>query len=359
MKGLNLPMNPSKKQAVRVAVAGATGYAGAELVRILSGHPHAVPTLLTSRQFAGERFDRVYPGLAGHVDLVCEDYCVDRMIEAADIVFLALPHKIPMESVPALIAQGKKVIDLSADFRFKDAAVYEAHYQPHTAKDLLSQAAYGLCEVYPEEIRRATLIGNPGCYPTSILLPLVPLVRTDWIDAHSIIADSKSGVSGAGRSLSLATHFCEVSESYKAYKVGVHRHNPEIEAVLQRERGDDVQVTFVPHLVPMSRGMLTTIYLRPKADLKAETVREHLAAFYSQCPFVRICAPGQVPDTRHVRGTNYCDIGVCVDAPRRCLILICAIDNLVKGAAGQAVQNMNLMQGWPETAGLDAVPFPL
>ena len=343
----------------RVAVAGATGYAGAELVRILAGHPNVEITLLTSRQYAGVPFDQICPSMAGHVHLTCEDYSVDRLSETADIVFLALPHKIPMASVPLLMAQKKKVVDLSADFRFRNVATYEAHYQPHTAKDWLAKAAYGLCEVYGEDIAAARLVGNPGCYPTSVLLPLVPLLENGLVDPESIIADSKSGVSGAGRSLSLATQYCEVTESFKAYKVAEHRHNPEIEEVLQRQSGAPVLVTFVPHLVPMSRGMLTTLYLRPRTAADTEEIRQCLRDYYAGRPFVRICGEGQLPATRNVRGTNYCDIAVFADRQRRRLILVSVIDNLVKGAAGQAVQNMNLMQGWPETAGLDLVPFAI
>ncbi|MFC1857132.1 N-acetyl-gamma-glutamyl-phosphate reductase [Thermodesulfobacteriota bacterium] len=343
----------------RVAVVGATGYAGAELVRILSGHPKVELSVLTSRQHVGVSFDKIYPSLSGHVDLICEDYSADRVSTAADVIFTALPHKIPMEIVPELMKRNKKVIDLSADFRFKEAVTYEAFYQPHTAKDLLETAVYGLSEIYPKQIQDAKLVGNPGCYPTSVILPLVPLLKKGWIDHGAIIADSKSGVSGAGRSLSLASHFCEVSESFKAYKVGEHRHNPEMEEVLSVETGKRVNVTFVPHLVPMSRGMLTTIYARPTQDLTLKEIRNFMVSSYANCPFVRICPEDSVPNTLFVRGTNYCDIGFNWNRDHTLLVIISAIDNLVKGAAGQAVQNMNLMLGFEETTGLDAVPFPL
>jgi N-acetyl-gamma-glutamyl-phosphate reductase len=343
----------------RVGVVGATGYAGAELVRILAGHPEIELSILTSRQHAGVRFDRIYPSLSGHVELTCEAYSTNRLCDRADVVFMALPHKLPMELVPELIDRDLKIIDLSADFRFNDAALYESAYQPHTAKTLLSKAVYGLSEVYSDQIKTAALIGNPGCYPTSVLLPLIPLLKDDFLIRGSLIADSKSGVSGAGRSPSLTTHFCEVNESFKAYKVAVHRHNPEMEAVLSREAGESVKLTFVPHLIPMTRGMLTTVYADMKHAFRTEDVRNCLAAFYTGRPFVRLCSNDRLPVTLHVRGTNFCDIGFKIDEPKQRLILISAIDNLVKGAAGQAVQNMNIMLGLDETTGLFNIPYPL
>jgi N-acetyl-gamma-glutamyl-phosphate reductase len=344
---------------LRVAVVGATGYAGAELVRILSGHPEAKLAVITSRQYAGVRFDRVFPSMKGHVDLVCENLSADNLCDMADLFFLSVPHKIPMEIVPGLISRGKRVIDLSADFRFRDSATYEAYYQPHTSKHLLEKAVYGLSEIYHDEIEEADLIGNPGCYPTSVLLPLLPLLTKGFLDADSIIADSKSGVSGAGRSLALSSHFCEVNESFKAYKVASHRHNPEIEEVLSRETGKTTRITFVPHLVPMTRGMLTTIYARLKTGVTPEQIKKTLASFYDGRPFIRVCDENGLPDTKYVAGTNYCDIGFRIDNRTGCLVLISAIDNLVKGAAGQAVQNMNIMFGFKETAGLMSVPYPI
>ena len=344
---------------VRVGIVGATGYAGAELVRILYGHPEVEVRILTSRQFAGVNFDRVYPALAGHVDLTCEELNVERMCDQVDIVFLALPHQLPMTLVPQLLEHNVRVVDLSADFRFNDAAIYESAYQPHTAKDLLDQAVYGLSEIYFEAIRSADLVGNPGCYPTSTLLPLIPLVRSKFLDPDSLIVDSKSGVSGAGRSLSMTSHFCEVNESFKAYKVADHRHNPEMNAILSREAGRPVELTFVPHLVPMSRGMLTTIYASLDGNIKTEDIRNCLTNAYSSHAFIRLCPDDRIPDTLNVKGTNYCDIGFQLDKPKKRLILISAIDNLVKGAAGQAVQNMNIMLGLDETTGLNQIPYPL
>ena len=344
---------------IRVGVVGATGYAGAELVRILAGHETAELSVLTSRRFAGAEFDKVYPCMSGVVNMVCDELNLSDLCKRTDFVFIALPHKIPMAIVPELIEKGKKVVDLSADFRFSDPTAYEAAYQPHTAKNLLKRAVYGLCEVYSEQIKRADITGNPGCYPTSILLPLIPLVKSSLLDCNTIIADSKSGVSGAGRSLSLTTHFCEVSESFKAYKVASHRHNPEINEVLTMQAQKNVKITFVPHLVPMSRGMLSTIYAKINKNVTSKDIRTCLASFYDDQPFVRICEQGIIPDTSHVRGTNFCDIGFEIDELNNRLILISAIDNLVKGAAGQAVQNMNIMVGLEQTTGLMGPGFPV
>ncbi|MEW6258478.1 MAG: N-acetyl-gamma-glutamyl-phosphate reductase [Thermodesulfobacteriota bacterium] len=343
----------------RVAVVGATGYAGAELVRILSGHPDVELRLLTSRQHAGVPIDRIYPAFHRRIHLVCETYDPEKIRREADVVFTALPHQLPMGIVPELLREGLKVIDLSADFRFKSRACYEAFYQPHTAPELLQESVYGLSECFRDAIRSARLIGNPGCYPTSILLPLLPLLRAGLISPKGIIADSKSGVSGAGRSPAVGNLYSEVAESFKAYKVGNHRHNPEIDEVLSLNTGHDIHVTFIPHLLPMSRGMLSTIYAEALPDVDEKTLRDCLKAAYAESAFIRILDAKQQPDTRSVRGTNYCDIGCHLDATHRRLVVTSAIDNLVKGAAGQAVQNMNLMMGFDETAGLDAMPYPL
>jgi N-acetyl-gamma-glutamyl-phosphate reductase len=313
---------------------------------------------LTCRQDAGKRLDQIYPAMTGWVDLVCETYDALRLAGKADLVFTALPHQMPMNLVPELLDRGLKVIDLSADFRFRDAAAYEAYYQPHTAAGLLKQAVYGLSEVYTEQIKEADLIGNPGCYPTSVLLPLVPLIKADLIDTHLLIADAKSGVSGAGRGCNPTSHFCQVNESFKAYKVGSHRHTPEMESVLGDIAGQPVALNFVPHLIPMTRGMQTTIYTQPRSGVTLKHIEVCLQTFYSGRSFIRL--RGAVPpDTLNVKGTNCCDIGYTLDARNNRLILMSAIDNLVKGAAGQAVQNMNIMLGLNETAGLRFSPFPI
>ena len=344
---------------IRAGVVGATGYTGAELVRLISGHPDVELTIVTSRQYSGKPFVEIYPSMEGMINLVCESMSLDVICDKTDVVLIALPHKIPMEIVPELLKKGKKIIDLSADFRFNDVSLYEACYQPHTAPDLLKKSVYGLSEVYADQIASADIIGNPGCYPTSVLLPLIPLIKSGLIETDLIVADSKSGVSGAGRSLSLTSHFCEVNESFKAYKIAAHRHNPEMDEVLSTEKGQHVNVTFVPHLVPMTRGMLSTIYTKPAPGTGVEEIRECLSSFYADSHFIRLCSDERTPDTLHVKGTNFCDIGFRMDKDKNCLILLSAIDNLLKGAAGQAVQNMNIILGIEETKGLLNVPVSL
>jgi N-acetyl-gamma-glutamyl-phosphate reductase len=344
---------------IRAAVVGATGYAGAELVRILCSHPEVALTVVTSRKYAGAAIDTIYPAFRAVVDLNCADNDPAGIAKDADVVFLALPHKVSMGMAPALLDAGKRVVDLSADFRFRNQAAYEAHYQPHGCAHLLTKAVYGLCEIYGEAIAAAELIGNPGCYPTSVLLPLLPLIREKLVDTSTIVADCKSGVSGAGREATATTHFCHVNESFKAYKVGDHRHTPEIEEKLSLCAGRPVKIAFVPHLVPMTRGMESTIYVRLTQGTDVERIRQCLESVYQDRPFVRLLPDGNVPDTLHVKGTNFCDIGWRLDTGSNMLILLSAIDNLVKGAAGQAIQNMNLMFGFDETAGLGCTPLPL
>lgn len=343
----------------RVGVVGATGYAGAELVRILSRHPEIELCAITSSRYANIPFAEVYPSLAGIVDLVCEKYSVEAICEKTDILFTALPHKFSMEIVPELLRKGKRVIDLSADFRLKNVKTYEAFYQLHSAKEWIAKAVYGLCEVNADQIKDAALIGSPGCYPTGVLLPLVPLIKDTFLNIGSIIADSKSGVSGAGRSLSLSSHFCEVNESFKAYKVGVHRHTPEMEETLSMVAGEQVTITFVPHLVPMTRGILTTIYASLAKKANTDDIQNCISSYYQDRTFIRIGNENVLPDTLNVRGTNYCDIGFKLDERNNRLVLLSAIDNLVKGAAGQAVQSMNIMLGFDETKGLNFLPYPL
>ncbi len=344
---------------IRAAIVGATGYAGAELVRWLAGHPEVTISAMTSRQYAGRPFSEVYPAFTGQMDHICQDFSPEAVADQADIVFTALPHKLPMAFVPDLLRRGCRVVDLSADFRFAEVATYESHYQPHTAGDLCRESVYGLCEVYDAAIKNARLVGNPGCYPTCVLLGLIPLIQAELVDTENLIADAKSGVSGAGRSPSLGTHLCEITESVKAYKVNAHRHAPEMVEVLSREAGRPVTLTFVPHLMPMVRGMLATIYARLTRKSSVAEILEILHTCYQGRPFIRLCPPGSFPETRRVRGTNYCDLGVTVDESGQRLILVSAIDNLVKGAAGQAVQNMNLMFGLDENHGLDMIPFPV
>lgn len=342
---------------IAVAVVGATGYAGAELVRILWDHPNVDVVALTSRQYAKKPFADIYPAFSGVVPLVCEEFDAASLCEKADVIFMALPHKLPMSIIPELYESGIKIVDLSADFRFDNKAAYEAVYQPHTAPDLLKKSVYGLCEIYRDKIAESSLVGNPGCYPTSALLPLAPFISQGLISTKGIVVDSKSGVSGAGRSLSLVSHFCEAHENFFAYKVAQHRHCPEMEEILSLEAGQDVSITFVPHLVPMSRGMLTTSYSILEKNINTADALDILSLFYENSPFVRICPDKTFPQTRNVRGTNFIDMAAYVDKPANRLILVSAIDNLVKGAAGQAVQNMNIMFSLPETTGLSNTPF--
>jgi N-acetyl-gamma-glutamyl-phosphate reductase len=344
---------------IRTAVVGASGYAGAELVRILSGHPHVSLTVVTSRQYAGAPYDTIYPAFSGIVRLTCEGNDPVAICENSDMVFLALPHKASMKMVPELLAAGKRVVDLSADFRFKNRDAYEAHYQPHSCAHLMERSVYGLPELFGRQVVSADLIGNPGCYPTSVLLPLLPLVKEKLVDPATVVADCKSGVSGAGRGANQTTHYCHVNESFKPYKVGGHRHTPEIEENISLFAGIPVKITFVPHLVPMTRGMESSVYVMPAPGTTETHVQQCLESCYHDKPFIRLLPGGRFPDTLHVRGTNFCDIGWAVDPGSGRLILMSVIDNLVKGAAGQAVQNMNLMFGLDEAAGLTGAACPV
>ncbi|WDP86001.1 MAG: N-acetyl-gamma-glutamyl-phosphate reductase [Desulfobacter sp.] len=344
---------------IRTGIAGATGYTGAELVKLISNHPKACLRAVTSNSYKSKPFTDIFPSMRGFESLICEEFDAKALSQKVDLMFLALPHKVSMAFAPQLIDKGIKVVDLSADFRFTNAKAYEAAYQPHSDLDLLKESVYGLCEHYRQEIKKARIIGNPGCYPTSILLPLLPLIKEKLIHTKGIISDSKSGVSGAGRSLSLGSHYCEVNESFTPYKVGNHRHTPEIEEVLGLAAGKNINLTFVPHLVPVTRGMVSTIYTQVNPKVSLENIQETYDKYYKDEPFVRILPPGKFPAMAHVRGTNCCDIGCHLDHATGRLILISAIDNLVKGAAGQAVQNMNLMFNIEESTGLDEVQAPL
>lgn len=342
-----------EKKMIKVGIIGSTGYAGAELVKILSGHPEVVITALTSRQYIGKPFSDVYPALRGIADTKCQDLDVDLFCEDVDFAFVALPHKLPMKIIPKLIERGVKVVDLSADFRFDNVELYESYYQEHSEVELLSKSVYGLSEIYKDDIINASLIGNPGCYPTTVLLALIPLIRSGLIKKENIIADSKSGVSGAGRSLSLATHYCEINESFKAYGLDGHRHRPEMEEVLSKESGDTISITFIPHLLPMTRGMLTTLYTQTEKNIGKYEIENCYNEFYKEKKFVRIYTDSSTPPALiNVQNSNFCDIGFSHDEESGRLVIVSTIDNLVKGAAGQAVQNMNIMLGIDETTGL-------
>ncbi len=339
---------------VKVGIAGASGYTGLELLRLLIKHPKVEITAITSEKLQGQKLADVFPSFGGFSDLPFTGLR-PAIADACDILFLALPHTTAMNQVPDFLNGNCRVIDLSADFRLKSQKIFEQWYKvPHEQKEALEQAVYGLPELHRENIRSAKLVANPGCYPTSVTLALAPLVKTDWVDLDSIIADCKSGVSGAGRKLALNTQFAECNEAVSAYGLATHRHTPEIEQEISTLAGREIEVTFSPHLMPMTRGMLSTIYIDLKKTLGLEELGKFYREFYKNEPFVRILNLGTFANTHHVVGSNYCDIGLQIDARKQRVILTSAIDNLVKGAAGQAVQNMNIMLGIDETIALDS-----
>ncbi len=326
---------------------------------MLINHPHCEVTAITSRRYKGEPLSSLYPHLNAVINLNFMDASTDEVASLCDVVFLAVPHGEAMEAVPRFLEAGKKVVDLSADYRLKNQSLYEKWYCSHTSPGLLAEAVYGLPELHREEIRTARLVANPGCYPTSIVLGLAPLLREGLIDPSSIIIDSKSGASGAGREANTAMLFCEVNEGFKAYKVRAHRHIPEIEQELSLLAGKDIEVLFTPHLLPSNRGILSTIYATPTRTVDTVFLVDLYRNFYVNEPFVRVLEEGLFPGLSSVRGSNFCDIGITFDDRTGRVLVISVIDNLVKGAAGQAIQNMNIMEGFPEDSGLKLVPlFP-
>lgn len=343
---------------IKAGIIGASGYTGAELARILCLHPEVEITLATSRQFAGTPLSEVFPHLRGKTQIICENSQPEQWIEQADIFFTAVPHKTAMNVVPSLLDAGKKVVDLSADYRIREVATYEQWYQPHSSAALLDKAVYGLPELYREKIKNAELVANPGCYPTSIILGLAPLLSAGAILATPIIADSKSGTTGAGRGTALGSLFCEVHDGFRPYKTGrTHRHIPEIEQELSLLAKEQLTITFTPHLLPIGRGILSTMYTQMAPGCQPEKLQEIYQSYYKDEFFVRILPAGQLPATQYVRGSNYCDIAITCDPVTERIIVTTAIDNIVKGASGQAVQNMNLLCGLPEEMGLESAPF--
>jgi N-acetyl-gamma-glutamyl-phosphate reductase len=343
-----------KKQ--KVAIVGASGYSGEELVRLLARHPHVEIVALTSRQFVGQTLGKVYARFAGtragDVEFI-DSNAQEIAATEADVAFLALPHGLARDFAGPLLESGLRVIDLSADFRIKDAAVYAEHYgEPHGAPELLAESVYGMPELYREQIRSARLVASPGCYPTSVILPLVPLLRRGLLDPASITVVSMSGVSGAGRTVKPEFLFSECNESVRAYGIPKHRHLAEIEQELSSAAGQPVVINFTPHLIPVTRGISTTIYASPASAAAGEEIGATLADAYRDEPFVRLLADGQLPDTKNVTFTNFVDIAHRLDPRTGRCILLSAEDNLVKGASGQAIQSLNLMCGWEETAGL-------
>ncbi|MBM4351863.1 MAG: N-acetyl-gamma-glutamyl-phosphate reductase, partial [Deltaproteobacteria bacterium] len=307
----------------KVGIIGATGYTGVELLRLLIHHPEVEVTALTSQKYAGVPIGQVFPSLLKHLEIICEELSVEQISKKTDFVFTALPHKTAMETVPLFYRSGKRVVDLSADFRLKDSAVYERWYQKHTASDLLGESVYGLPELHRDKIRNAKIVGNPGCYPTGALIGLIPLIKKGLISLEGIVVDSKSGVSGAGRDVILESLFCEVNEGVKAYKIFAHRHTPEIEQEASLLAQKNIAVTFVPHLIPMDRGILSTLYVHLLKKMKTEELLNAFQECYEGEPFVRIYPKGKLPNTKDVRGSNFCDIGAVVsEADSRAVVVV-------------------------------------
>ena len=339
-------------ETINVAILGASGYTGGELVRLLAHHPRVRLAALTAERNAGQPMAKVFPHLA-HIDLPTLTKIDDVKLDAIDGVFLALPHGLTQD-VALKLPRHLKIVDLSADFRLFDVATYAKWYgHEHRAPDMQKGAVYGLTELYRNAVRKASLVANPGCYPTSAQLPLAPLLAAKQIESENIIIDSKSGVTGAGREAKEANLYAEVTEGIHAYGVANHRHAPEIEQGLSEAAGKPVLVNFTPHLMPMSRGILSTIYVKLANGASADDLRETLKTKYAAEPFVKVLPAGVVPATRHVRGSNYCHIAVVADRLPGRAIIVSVIDNLVKGASGQAIQNFNVVFGLPETTALE------
>lgn len=341
---------------IKVAIAGATGYVGIELVRILLNHGDVDIVYIATQSHVGTPFVKVYPHLQSVIDIKCEALDSSEIAKKCDVFFTALPHGCAMNLAAPILEAGRKFIDLGADFRLKEPRTYEKWYKrPAASSEIIKKAVYGLPELVPhEKIANAQLIANPGCYPTCTALGCSPAIAAEIVQIDRIIVDAKSGISGAGREPNLGTHFCEVSENFRAYGVGgVHRHTPEIEQILGEIAGYPITLQFTPHLVPLVRGLLATAYLPLKKKVSAEKVWEIYSDAYGEEPFVRLYPLGEMPQTANVRGSNYCDIGLAINERTDSLIVVSCIDNLVKGAAGQAVQNMNIAFGLPETQGLN------
>ena len=339
-------------KVIKIGVVGGTGYSGVELLRLLAQHPHCKLKVITSRQEAGTPVAAMFPSLRGRVDL---DFSApsDTALNRCDVVFFATPNGVAMQQARMLVAAGVKIIDIAADFRIRDIAVWEKWYgTKHACPELVAQAVYGLPEVNRKQIKTARIVANPGCYPTSVQLGFLPLIKRKLIDLDHLIADAKSGISGAGRKAEVATLFSEAADNFKAYGVDGHRHHPEITQGLSLMAGREVKLTFVPHLTPMIRGIHATLYARltARADLQ-----ELYETFYANEPFVDVLPAGSYPDTRSVRGSNLCRIAVHQPHGGDTAVVLSVIDNLTKGAAGQAIQNMNIMCGLPETTGLEQI----
>ena len=345
---------------IKAGIIGATGYAGGELVRILSGHPDVEIVWYGSRSYIDQKYADVYRNMFRIVDAACMDDNMEELAEEADVIFTATPQGFCASVISEEILSRTKIVDLSADFRIKDVKTYEKWYGiEHKSPQFIEEAVYGLCEVNREDVKSARLVANPGCYTTCSILTAYPLSKEGLIDMNTLIVDAKSGTSGAGRGAKVPNLFCEVNENMKAYGVATHRHTPEIEEQLSYASGEPVMINFTPHLVPMNRGILATEYASLKEKVTAEEVMAIYQKYYGNEYFIRLLGAGACPETKWVEGSNFVDIGFQIDERTNRIVMMGAIDNLVKGAAGQAVQNMNLMFGLPEQEGLKLVPlFP-
>lgn len=345
---------------IKVGIIGATGYAGGELVRILMGHKEAEIVWYGSRSYIDQKYADVYRNMFQIVDAKCMDDNIEALADQVDVIFTATPQGFLASVINENILSKTKIVDLSADFRIKDVKVYEKWYGiEHKSPQFIEEAVYGLCEVNRDKVKGARLIANPGCYTTCSILTAYPLAKEGIIDMRTLIVDAKSGTSGAGRGAKVPNLFCEVNENMKAYGVASHRHTPEIEEQLGYASGENVTISFTPHLVPMNRGILATEYATLKKDVTGEEVKAIYDKYYADEKFVRVLDEGVCPETKWVEGSNYVDIGFKLDPRTNRIVMMGAIDNLVKGAAGQAVQNMNLLFGLPESEGLELVPmFP-
>jgi len=348
----------SNTTKTKVSIAGATGYVGQELLKLLLLHPSVEVVALASNSHEGESYEDILPGFSGDLSKICCAVDLEKLADISDIVFLALPHGVALESVSKSVLSKTKVIDLSGDFRLQDPTEKAKWYgTAHGDLGADTKVVYGLPELNRNEIVKAALVANPGCYATAAILTMAPLLKAGVIAANSIILDGKSGVSGAGRAASLKTHFNECNESMKAYQLPIHRHTPEIEETLSSVSSEEVITTFAAHLVPMNRGILLTAYATLTKPMNNDEINDIYAEFYGNEPFIRIKPPGKhLPETRWVKGSNYCDIGFAVDERSNRIVVVGAIDNLIKGAAGQAVQNMNILLGIDETTGLKQIP---
>ncbi len=358
MKKANVLKLEAIQVKVKAGIVGANGYSGIELIRLLINHPLVEAEMLVSHSTQGSDIQQLYPHLTDLLDRRLEDFDADELARRTDVVFFATPAGVSKDLLPKCLEQGLICIDLSGDFRLKDPAAYEKWYRQAPADPaLLATAVYGLSEINRKQIEGARLIANPGCYPTAALLGLAPAVKDGAIDLSSIIIDGKSGVSGSGKSAVPGNLYSEVNESVKAYKLGTHKHTPEIEQAIAAMSGEKESLTFTTHLIPMTRGLMCTVYATLAKGYSTKEFLEMYERFYARSPFVRIRPLGHWPSTKEVAGSNYCDIGLNVDGRSRRLIIVSVIDNVVKGAAGQAVQNLNIIKGWDEKTGLALAPI--